>query len=374
LPTLSMSKNYYDILGVAKTASQDEIKKAFRKKAHEYHPDKGNGNADKFKEVNEAYQTLKDPGKRQQYDQFGSAFSGGGSSGQTGGFNWQDFASQRGGYQYSSNVNFEDLSDIFGDLFGGGFGGSTRRKSQRRAKGEDMEAALEITLEEAVFGVEKTVHLIKDMACDKCQGSGAEPGYKMKVCPTCKGTGQVTVSQATFFGNFKTVAHCSDCQGEGNLAEKKCGYCQGRGIKQSEAKIKVKIPAGISSGETLKLSGQGGAGLKGKPAGDLYITIKVLPNLSFKREGDNLYTKKTITFSQAVLGDKVKVKTLNSEISLKVPAGTPAGRQFIVKGEGSYKLRGRGRGDLIVEIKLGVPDRLTREQKKLLEELKAKGL
>lgn len=366
-----MSKDYYNILGVDKKTSAEEIKSAFRKKAHQHHPDKSGGNAEKFKELNEAYQVLGNPEKRKQYDQFGSTFDG--ASGFSGaGFNWSDFARQSGfgpsGFR-TSGFDFSDLSDIFGDFFGG-----RSQTSRQTSRGADLEANITITLEETVFGTEKVLDLAKEAVCDHCNGNGAEPGTKINACKTCHGSGQVTISQATFFGSFRSVAVCPDCDGEGKVPEKKCTRCNGKGYYRGKETIKVKIPAGIASNETLKLSGKGGAGMKGMRAGDLYINIKVLPHPQFLREGNNLTATKNISFTQAALGDKVMIETLDGEVILKIPAGTPSGQKFIIKGKGVGKLQGRGRGDLLVELKVKVPNNLSHSQKKLLEELQQEGL
>ena len=372
-----MGKDYYKTLGVEKSATADEVKKAFRKKAHEHHPDKGNGNADKFKEVNEAYQVLGNDKKRKQYDQFGTSFEGmGGQAAYDAGFNWSDAFRQGGagggGFRQGSyNINIDDLGDIFGDFFGGG---QRQQATRRNYKGRDIEAGINITLEEAIFGIEKTLDISKNILCEKCKGNGAEPGTKISGCKPCGGSGQVNKTQNTFFGTFRTAAVCEACMGEGKKPEKECAKCHGNGIVRGKERVKVGIPAGISTGETVRLTSKGEAGLKGSTAGDLYITVRVLPHKIFNREGDNLHTTKTIKFSQASLGDKVQIETLDGKVSLKIPAGTPTGRQFNIKNKGSHKLRGRGRGDLIVEVKVEVPDNLSRKQKKLLEDLEKEGL
>lgn len=365
--SIIMAKDYYKILGVEKNANSEQIKQAFRQKAHQHHPDKSGGNAEKFKELNEAYQVLGNEEKRKQYDQFGSAFSGQGFGGQ--GFNWQDFSRANNGFN-SADFNFSDLGDIFGDFFGQSQRGAGR---QTRAKGADLEANFTINFEEAVFGTEKVLDISKKVVCDLCQGNGAEPGTKIVTCKTCGGTGQIITNQQTFFGSFRSASVCHACQGEGKVVEKKCGNCGGNGITKGKERIAVKVPAGINNGETIKLSGKGEAGPSSQN-GDLYINIRVLPHLNFRREGDNLYTVKTINFSQAAMGDKIRVQTLDGEIGLKIPAGTQNGKQFIVRDKGSYRLRGRGRGDLIVEIKVAVPTNLSREQKRLIEEIGKQGL
>lgn len=358
-----MSKDYYKILGVDKNASKDEIKKAFRKLAHQHHPDKSGGNAEKFKEANEAYQVLSDDKKRSQYDQFGSTFdnarAGGGFSGFEG---FSGFGS--GGI----NINMEDLGDIFEGAFGFG-GGRKKRASYGSQRGQDMEVMMEIEFKEAIFGAEKEIHLNKIITCDKCRGNGAEPGTKIEICSTCKGTGQVKHSQRTIFGTFQTVTTCSECQGAGKRPEKICAKCDGAGVMQGDSRIKVKIPAGINNNETIRLSAQGEAGRNGGSAGDLYINIRVKPHYKFKREGNDIYTKEYITFKQAALGDKIQVETVDDGVKLKIPEGAQTGTVFKLKGKGVQKLRGFGRGDHFVEIIVRTPENLTRSQKKALEEL-----
>lgn len=374
-----MSKDYYTLLGVNKNSSQEEIKQAFRKKAHEYHPDKPGGNAEKFKEINEAYQILGNNERKQQYDQFGTTFENmGGQQAYASGFDWSDLFRQGGrGGQRTAGINFDfaDLGDIFGDFFGQAERSESRGRYQRQKKqGQDIEISLTINFEEAVFGAEKVLDISKKIVCDKCQGNGAEPGTKIVACKTCGGSGQVVKTQQTFLGAFRTAMVCSSCRGEGKTADKKCTVCQGSGAIFGKERVRVKIPAGINNNETIRLSNQGEAGQLGARSGDLYINIRVLPHPEFKRIDDNIFTKKDITFSQAALGDKVRIKTLDGEIKLKIPAGTASGRQFILKNQGSYKLRGHGRGDLIVEVRVMVPSSLSREQKRLVEELGKEGL
>ena len=368
-----MAKNYYEVLGVKKDASQDEIKKAFRKLAHEHHPDKNGGNGDKFKEANEAYQTLGNEQKRRQYDQFGSAFSGGG------GFNYQDFAraSARGGQENGNpfgsaqggfgnfsqgNVNFDfgdlgDLGDIFGSFFsaqgGSAFGGSGSRNSQQR--GADIETRLDIDFKEAVFGVEKNLELSKRVICRHCQGQGAEPGSKINNCKTCGGRGRVSSVQQTILGTFQTQSICPACHGEGKTYEKKCSHCSGSGVEYGTEKIKVKIPAGIEDGQQLRLSQKGEPNPKGS-AGDLYINIRVRPSVDFRREGDDIKSDYHISFSQAVLGDKVEIKTVDGLVNLKIPAGTQSQTEFKLGGKGAPHLRSRGRGDHLVKIIVDIPN------------------
>ena len=362
-----MSKDYYNILGVDKNASKDEVKKAFRKLAHKHHPDKGNGNAAKFKEINEAYQVLSNEDKRQQYDQFGSSgpfgFDGARANNGQGGF---------GGTQgFGGGINMDDLGDIFGG-FGDIFGGGRRRSGPQR--GRDIESSMNITFDDSYHGAEKTIQLRKAVVCDSCNGNGADSGAKIDTCKTCKGSGKVRQVQNSIFGQMATVGMCPDCGGEGKTYSKKCGKCGGQGISDGVEQIKVKIPAGIGNGQSLKLSGKGEAGVRGGSAGDLYIRLQVAPSIKFKREGDNLYTSIPISITQAVLGDKVQVQTVENEVKLKIPAGTKSGKQFIIRNKGMSKLHGRGHGNLYVEVDISVPDKLTRDQKKLLEKLQKEGL
>jgi molecular chaperone DnaJ len=371
-----MSKNYYDTLGVSKTASQDEIKKAFRKLAHEHHPDKKHGNETKFKEINEAYQVLGNEEKRKQYDQFGSAFNNadgfnaGGFGGQ--GFNWQDFARQYGGQGgFRTNVNFDgmegfDLGDIFGDFFGGTRG----RGRSRRHSGEDIEAQMTIDFREAVFGAEKIISLDKQEICEKCAGKGHEVNEKIITCPECKGAGQVRQEQRTIFGVFQSMGVCPTCHGEGKKPEKFCGKCHGAGRVKNKKEIKIKIPAGIDAGQSIKISGAGNAGEKGSAAGDLFISFQVRSDKIFRREDENILTKKEINIAQAALGDKIEVETLDGLVEMKIPEGTQSGKIFILKDRGVPILNSRGRGDQLVEVVVKIPTKLSRKEKQLLEELR----
>jgi len=284
----TMAKDYYDILGVGKSASQDEIKKAYRKLAHKYHPDKGNGDDTKFKEINEAYQTLGNTEKRKQYDQFGQSFAGGQGPG---GMNWQDFARSagQGGFgNAGGNIHFDfgDLGD-FEDLFSGIFGGSTRRTS-RPTRGADIELRLHISFEEAVFGTKKQITLERYEKCKTCDGQGAAPGSKVEKCNRCHGTGRVETVQRTMLGMMRNVAVCPDCQGEGVSFSESCRNCQGEGRVRTSSQVEVNIPAGVNSGTTLKLSGEGQAGLRGQDTGDLYLEIQVKPSTKFTRRGDDM--------------------------------------------------------------------------------------
>lgn len=361
-----MGKDYYKILGVEKNASEADIKKAFRKLAHQYHPDKNNGNAEKFKEINEAYQVLGNSTKRSQYDQFGSTFSGaGGQQGYAGGnpFGF-DFSNFGGFSQAGQNVDFDfDLGDIFGSFFSReagspfGRGGSSRR-------GANIEVDINISLQEAVFGTERKLSLRKQNQCRACQGTGAKEGTSFSKCKTCDGSGVVI---ATVLGHFRTQTACPDCQGKGQTVKEKCQVCAGRGSILEEVDIKVEIPAGIDDGQSIRLSGQGNAGASG--SGDLYVIVHVQEQAGFKRQGDNLFTDHEILFTTAALGGDIQVQTIDGEVKLKVPAGTPSGKKFVLKGKGVTRLRSKNRGDQIVIVNVAVPTKLTKKQKQLLEEL-----
>ncbi|MDD4271376.1 MAG: molecular chaperone DnaJ [Patescibacteria group bacterium] len=357
-----MSKDYYNILGVNKNASADDIKKAFRKLAHEHHPDKKSGDEAKFKEINEAYQVLSDSKKRSQYDQFGSAFQNGQAGGAQGSGGFGDFS---GGF----NVNMEDLGDIFGglgDVFGFSGGGS-RSRGQRR--GSDIQVLLNISFSEAVFGVEKEINLKKTVKCSRCHGEGKEPGTEVITCKTCGGKGRVVRVQRTILGNMQVQMECDTCHGEGKIFKEKCSACRGAGLAQQIVNLKVKIPAGIDNNETIRLSGQGEAAAKGAPAGDLYLKIRVNSDKRFERDGFNIKSRAEISFSQAALGDKIEVATVDGLVDLKIPEGTQSGRVFILRGKGVPYLNGRGRGDHLVEVIVKTPTGLSRKQREQLKEL-----
>lgn len=355
-----MPKDYYDILGVSKSASAEEIKSAFRKKAHEHHPDKG-GNAEKFKELNEAYQVLGNAEKRQRYDQFGSAAFNQGGSGFNGFSGFQNGAGM--------NFDFEDLGDMFGgfgDIFG--FGGG-RQSSRRPARGRDLEMNTSLEFKEAAFGTEKEISFTKNTTCHHCHGTGGEPGAKVETCKTCGGQGRVTKIQRTILGNIQTQATCTTCDGEGKIYSQKCTTCSGSGIHREAVKIKVRIPAGINDGESIRLSGQGEAGQKGAPAGDLYLRVRLQPHKKFIREGYDIKTEEEISISQAILGDKIEVETIHGELKLKIPEGTQSGTIFKLKEKGIAKLHNRGIGDHYIKVIVKIPSSVTKKQKQLLEEL-----
>lgn len=368
-----MTKNYYDILGVSKSASAEEIKRAFRKKAHEYHPDKQGGDAQKFKEINEAYEVLSDPEKRKQYDTYGQTFEqarrngggfGGWDTGPFGDFGFGGF-DQAGGFDFSS-ADFGGLGDIFSDIFG-----TRQDREVRRNRGIDLETELQIDFEEAVFGVEKVVTLEKREVCKTCSGSGAEPGSKVVTCPKCHGQGQIVISRRTVFGQIQSRTTCDRCEGTGKVPEVICRTCGGSGSLRQQKNISVKIPAGIDDGQRIRIPGEGEAGYRGSRAGDLYLVIKVRPHKEFKRDGVNLYKEVPVSFTQAALGAKIRVKTLDGEVELKIPAGTQPGTVFKLKGKGVPNLNGRWRGDLLITARVVVPSKLTKKEKDLLRQVAA---
>lgn len=373
-----MSKDYYKILGVDKNASPDEIKKAFKKAAMEHHPDRPGGNEAKFKEVNEAYQVLGDPEKRKRYDQFGSDFEQQGGFGQ--GMSWEDFMraarGQKGGQGQGGFENFSfdfggmDLNDIFGDLFGFGGSGRGARRGSGQNRGRDIQIDVQVDFKEAAFGIEKQLSLRKQNKCDVCGGTGAEPGSKLEKCPTCRGQGQVVQNQRTFLGTMQTVTACPDCHGRGEKPSKKCKHCNGSGIVNSNSEIKVKIPAGIDDNQSIRISGHGEAAAFGGSAGDLYVLVHVKPLKGFKREGFDVYTEAEISFAQAVLGDTIEIETLEGKTKLIVPEGTESGQLIRLKGKGVQHLNDSGRGDQYVKIKIRVPKHISRNARKLLDDLK----
>lgn len=355
-----MSKDYYQILGVDKSANQDEVKSAFRKKAHEHHPDKG-GDEEKFKEINEAYQILGNEQKRKQYDQFGSAFSGSGGQGAN---NWGGYS----GFQNASGFDFDDLGDIFGG-FGDIFGFNSSANSKRSSKGRDIEALLKLDFLEAAHGTEKEISLNKQVKCDECDGSGAEKGSKVETCSQCQGNGFVVRLQRTILGNVQTKSACPKCSGEGKIYSKHCSKCQGSGAFKKQVKIKVKIPAGINTGESIRLATQGEAGLKGSPAGDLFLRIQVMPHSDFVRDDYDIKSEEDISIKQAILGDKISVSTIDGKVKLKVPEGTQSGTSFKLKDKGVFRLHGRGRGDHYVKVRVKIPKSLSKKEKNILEDL-----
>ncbi len=355
-----MSKrDYYEVLGVGKSASDDELKKAFRKKAIEHHPDKG-GDEAKFKEVNEAYEVLKDSKKRQRYDQFGHA--GVGSSAASDGGN--PYAGY-GGAGQNINFDFGDLGDIFGSFFGGG----AQQSSRQRSRGNDVQTKLDLSFEQAVFGTDVELDLNLNDACEHCKGTTVEPGYKMKTCPTCDGAGQTVRVMRTVLGNIQQAATCETCKGTGKVPEKVCTVCHGSGVRRKSQKIKLKVPAGIDDGATIRLSGHGEAIANG-PKGDLYVSIRVKAHKKFTREGDLILSEEIVDMVDAALGTEIEVDTVDGPVRMKVPAGTQSGTDFKLSGHGVPHLRGKNRGAHIVTVSVETPTKLSKKQQELLRDFK----
>ena len=357
-----MSKrDYYEVLGVSKDASADEIKKAFRKAAVKHHPDKEGGDETKFKEVNEAYEVLKDAQKRQRYDQFGHAGVGGSSGGgYAGGNPFEGFSSQ--GFEF----NFGDggLGDIFGQFFGGG---QSQRGPQR---GRDVETNISLTFEEAVFGVERELTLEMDDECSHCKGTTVEPGSSLKTCPTCEGAGQQTRVMNTMFGAIQQTVTCETCKGRGKVPEKVCTVCKGGGTERRRQSITLKIPAGIDDGATIRLKERGEATAQG-PKGDLYVNIRVKAHKKFTREGDIILSEEHIDMVEAALGTEIEVDTVDGPVRMKVPAGTQSGTDFKLSGHGVPHLRSERRGAHIVQVIVDTPTKLTKKQKDALHLFKS---
>lgn len=350
-------RDYYEVLGVPKNASEADIKKAFRSLARQYHPDANQDDpkaADKFKEVNEAYQVLSDAERRARYDQFGHAaeqMGGGGSP-------FEGFQGQG---------DFQGFGDIF-DMF---FGGGRQRNSRGPARGADMEYTLDLSLEEAAFGAKKEIRVPRTEDCETCHGSGARPGTQATTCSKCRGTGQIQVAQNTVFGRFVNVATCDRCHGEGKIVESPCSTCRGRGRVQKYHTVEVNVPGGVDSGQRLRMPGFGEAGDKGGPPGDLYIVMRVRHDHRFQREGNDLISQAEISFAQATLGTEIEVPTLDGPEMVRVPEGTQHGDTVRLKGKGVKHLRGSGRGDQHVVIAVKTPTRLSERERELLREFAA---
>lgn len=365
-----MPKDYYKILGVPQNATKDEIKKRYRELAHKHHPDKG-GDEARFKEVNEAYQILSDDRKRAQYDQFGDVFQGGGR-GPQGGFEWP------GGFRFDFGGNAQggagdfDFSDVFEDFFTAGFGGGSRSRAKER-RGKDIRIDLDVSFEEAILGGKREVELTKPARCGHCSGSGGEPGTKMKTCSACQGKGNVQKTQRTFLGAFTQVSTCSDCGGSGKRPEETCRQCRGRGIEERTERLEVFIPKGVREGEILKISGKGEISSGSGVPGDLLIFPHIAPHPVFRRQGDNIIMQLPIKLSQAILGDSLDIETLDGSIKLKIPEGTQPGDILKIRGKGAFTSSGYERGDLLLEIKVAIPKKLSRRGKTLIQELKDEG-
>ena len=359
-------RDYYEILGIAKGASEDEIKKAYRKAAVQYHPDKEGGDEAKFKEVSEAYEVLKDSSKRQRYDQFGHAGVGGNGGGPAGN-PYEGFGGFGGSNSQNINFDFGDggLGDIFGQFFGGGGG-----RNQGPRRGQDVEVSLQLTFEEAIFGIEEKISLEMDDECSHCHGTTVEPGCEMKICPTCKGAGQVNRVMNTIFGPIQQATTCETCGGRGKVPEKTCTVCHGKGVERRKQTINLKVPAGIDDGATIRLSERGEAIGNGKK-GDLYIHIRVKAHKKFTREGDIILSEQHIDMVEAALGTEVDVDTVDGPIRMKVPSGTQSGTDFKLSNHGVPHLKNDKRGPHIVSIVVETPTRLTKTQRELLETFSA---
>jgi len=356
-------RDYYEVLGIGKDATEREIKKAYRRLAKKYHPDvnKSPDAEDKFRELSEAYEILIDQEKRANYDRFGHA--GAESIFGRGGFRWSDF------------THFSDIEDLFNrdffgrdifDVFFKGFRGEPRRGP---VKGNDLRYDLEISLEDAAFGLNTEIHVPRTEKCSTCNGTGAKSSTDIKTCPQCNGTGQEKRERRTPFGQFVSITTCSRCHGEGKIIERPCSECNGTGKIRRMRRISVKIPSGVDTGSRLRIVNEGDSGVRGGPPGDLYVVIHVLPHEFFRREGDDIYCEIPITFSQAVLGTEIEAPTLRSKARIKIPTGTQTGTIFRLRGEGIPRLHGSGRGDQNVKIKIVTPKKLNKRQRELFEEL-----
>ena len=362
-------KDYYEILGVSKTASDDELKKAFRKKAKQWHPDANPNNKKeaeaRFKEVNEAYEVLSNPQKRQMYDQFGTADP------QQAGFGGGPFGGGNGYYSYSTSDfgDFGDLGDIFSSFFGGGFGGqrSSSRRNNGPRKGEDLNIGIDISFEESFLGVEKEIVVTRQETCSHCNGTGAKKGSNPIKCPTCNGTGQVTSFQNTILGRVQTRRTCSDCHGTGEIIKEPCENCHGKGTVRKSPKVKIKIPAGINDNQTVVLRGEGNPGIKGGPAGDLYITVRVKRSAIYRREGNNVYCDIPVTITQATLGAELEIPMVDgSKEKYRISEATQTGTQFTIRGKGFKSINSSMQGNFIFKVVVQTPKKLTKEQRDLL--------
>ncbi|MDO5784643.1 MAG: molecular chaperone DnaJ [Eubacteriales bacterium] len=356
-------RDYYEVLGVSKGATDDEIKKAYRKLAKKYHPDVNKDNpeaAEKFKEASEAYEILSDKEKRSRYDQFGFA-----------GVDPNYGAGQGGGFGGFSSSGFGDFGDIFDSFFGGGFssGGTRQNRANAPRQGESLRRSVMLSFEEAAFGCEKEITIDRVETCPECGGSGAEKGYTPETCSNCHGTGTVQQTQRTPFGTFSSTGACPNCRGTGKIIKKPCKNCHGTGQERRSRKLSVKIPAGIDDGQSVALRGQGGAGVNGGPAGDVIVTVSIRPHPLFQRDGYDVWCEVPISYAQACLGDKLIVPTIDGKVEYTMPAGTQPGTVFRMRGKGIQAVNNRGRGDQFVKVTLEVPKNLSDNQKELLRKL-----
>ena len=371
---MAESKDYYKILGVSKDATDDELKKAFRKLAKENHPDAQHDEASKkqaeikFKEINEAYSVLSDKTKRAQYDRFGSNFEQAGFGGQGGyysnGFGGFDFS----GFGNGMGVDI-DLDDILGSVFGGGFGGGfNSSKKQGPTKGADLRYNMNISFEEAAFGTTKQINITRNEKCSTCSGSGAKPGTNPVTCDKCGGKGKIQTTQNTIMGTFSTVKTCDKCGGTGKVIPTPCETCSGKGTIRKTRKIDIKIPAGIDNGQAISLRGEGDAGKKGGPAGDLFVVVNVLSHPIFKRKGYDIYAEVKVPYTKLVLGGTIKVPTLEEDSEINIPEGTQVGSTFKLKDKGIPNIHGKGRGNIEYTINVDIPKRLNDKQREILKQ------
>ena len=349
-------RDYYEVLGISKSADEKEIKSAFRKLAKQYHPDLNPDDKEaeaKFKEVNEAYEVLSDPDKKAKYDQFGhAAFDQANGFGGAGGFN-----------------DFGDIfGDIFGDFFGGGFSGATRTQRTGPKAGSDLKIKLDITFEEAAFGTKKDIKINRIEKCHACEGTGAKKGTSKKTCPICQGSGSIRTTQRTPFGQFASTKICSTCNGTGEVVEEPCTSCSGTGKEKKTRKLSINIPAGVDTGSVIPLRGEGNHGERGGPAGDLYVYINVQPHEIFDRDGNDVWCEIPISFAKATLGGSIEVPTIEGKVKYEVPEGTQTGTVFRLKNKGIKNLRGAGKGDQYVRVKIEVPKKLSDKQRNILEQ------
>ena len=355
---MAEKRDYYEVLGVSKNASEDEIKRAYKKLARKYHPDMNPGDKEaeeKFKEVNEANEVLSNPEKKAKYDQFGFAGVD------------PNYGAGQGGYGGAGGFDFGDLGDIFGSFFGGGFGGGGRRNPNAPQRGESIRASLSVEFTEAAFGCEKSITIDRFEQCPTCKGKGCAPGTTPEVCTQCHGTGTVTQAQRTPFGMMQSQTVCPKCRGKGQIIHQPCPDCRGAGAVRKRRTIQVNIPAGIDNGQTISLRGQGHSGKNGGPAGDLLITVMVRPHEIFRRDGTAVFCEAPITFTQAVLGGTLEIPTIDGKVKYDIPEGTQTGTVFRLRGKGIPGLNGRGRGDQYVTVNIETPRNLNREQKEALK-------
>ncbi len=356
-------KDYYQVLGLQKGAAKEEVKKAFRKLAAQYHPDKKTGNEEKYKEITEAYAVLGDDKKKAEYDSYGHAFNNAGGGGATGaGFNWADFAGQQGGF---NGQGFEfDISDIFENF---GFGGG----QSKQARGRDISIEINLNFKEAVFGGARKVLITKNSLCDQCQGTGAKTGSGMTQCTTCSGNGKIRETRQSIMGSFTTVRECNICNRKGQVPKEKCPHCAGSGVRRMQEEIEIKVPAGIENGEVIRMTGRGEAMPNGQP-GDLYVKIHVESHKTIKREGTTLISTLPIKLTDALLGGSYHVETLDGSVEIKIPAGITHGEMLRIREKGVPTERGRG--DFMVKVNIEIPHKLSRKVQKLVEDLRAEGI